>query len=129
MEWMIPFMGWFLIAVGILKVLDWRRFTENFAKYDLIAMRNKTYSKAYPLIEILIGAAFLYAWNVKIVAGILLILMTIGVAGVAKSLRANKKIQCACLGKLSHHLNIPLTKFTLVEDIIMGLMALAILLL
>ena len=103
MEWMIPFMGWFLIAVGILKVLDWRRFTENFAKYDLIAMRNKTYSKAYPLIEILIGAAFLYAWNVKIVAGILLILMTIGVAGVAKALRANKKIQCVASTYLSQH--------------------------
>ena len=47
MEWKIPFKGWFLIAVGNLKVLDWKRFTENFAKYDLIAMRNKTYSKAY----------------------------------------------------------------------------------
>ena len=52
MEWMIPFMGWFLVAVGILKVLDWKRFTENFMKYDLIAMRSKTYSNLYPLIEI-----------------------------------------------------------------------------
>jgi len=129
MEWMIPFMGWFLIAVGTLKLLDWKRFTENFMKYDLIAMRSTTYSNAYPLIEILIGVAFLNAWKIKFVAGVLLVLMTIGVAGVSKALKANKNIQCACLGKLGHHLNIPLTKFTLVEDIVMGLMALAILLL
>ncbi len=129
MEWMIPFMGWFLVAVGILKVLDWKRFTENFMKYDLIAMRSKTYSNLYPLIEIMLGVAFLYAWNVKLVAGILFVLMSVGVVGVSKSLKSNKKIQCACLGKLGHHLNIPLTKFTLVEDIIMGLMALIILLL
>ena len=128
MEWMITFMGWFLVAVGILKVLDWDRFTKNFRKYDLIAMKNKTYSNIYPILEIMIGIALLSAWNIKLIAGILLVLMTIGVAGVSKALRENKKIQCACLGKLGHHLNITLTKFTLVEDIVMGLMAITILL-
>ena len=129
MEWMIPFMGWFLIAVGILKILDWKRFSTNFAKYDLIAMRSKTYSNAYPLIELVIGGAFLYSWNVKIIAGILFTLMVVGIAGVSKALKENKNITCACLGKLGHHLNIPLTKLTLMENIIMSLMAIAILLL
>ena len=129
MEWMIPFMGWFLIVVGILKILDWKRFYTNFAKYDLLAMRSSLYSKSYPLIELVIGGAFLYSWNVKIIAGVLLALMIVGIAGVSKALKENRKITCACLGKLGHHLNIPLTKFTLVEDIIMGLMAIAILLL
>ena len=129
MEWMIPFMGWFLIVVGILKILDWKRFSINFAKYDLIAMRSKTYSNAYPLIELVIGSAFLYSWNVKIIAGILFTLMVVGIAGVSKALKENKNITCACLGKLGHHLNIPLTKLTLMENIIMSLMAIAILLL
>jgi len=129
MEWMIPFMGWFLVAVGILKILDWTRFSENFSKYDLLAMRSKIYSKSYPLIELLLGIAFLYHWNVKFIASILLGLMIIGIAGVSKALKENKNITCACLGKLGHHLNLPLTKFTLIEDIIMGLMAVAILLL
>ena len=69
MEWMIPFMGWFLVAVGSLKILDWKRFSENFSKYDLLAMRSKIYSKSYPLIEVLLGSAFLYSWNVNLVKG------------------------------------------------------------
>jgi hypothetical protein len=129
MEWMIPVMGWFLIVVGILKILDWKRFYTNFAKYDLLAMRSSLYSKAYPLIELVMGGAFLYSWNIKIIAGVLLALMIVGIAGVAKALKENKNITCACLGKLGHHLNLPLTKVTLIEDIIMGLMAIAILLL
>ena len=62
-------------------------------------------------------------------AGLLLILMVIGITGVSKALKENKKIQCACLGKLGHKLNIHLTNFTLFEDIIMGIMALIIILL
>ncbi len=122
-------MGWFLIAVGLLKIFDWKKFAENFTKYDLIAMRNKSYAYSYPLLELLIGGAFLASWNIKIVAGFLLALMIVGVVGVGKALRERKKVQCACLGKLGHQLNITLTKFTLIEDIIMGGMALAIILL
>jgi hypothetical protein len=129
MEWMIPFMGWFLITVGILKILDWKRFSKNFSKYDLIAMKSSLYSKSYPLIELVIGGAFLYSWNIKIIAGVLLALMIVGIVGVSNALKENKKITCACLGKLGHHLNIPLTKLTLMENIIMSLMAIAILLL
>ena len=129
MEWMIPFMGWFLITVGILKILDWKRFSKNFSKYDLIAMKSSLYSKSYPLIELVIGGAFLYSWNIKIIAGVLLALMIVGIVGVSNALKKNKKITCACLGKLGHHLNISLTKLTLMENIIMSLMAITILLL
>lgn len=129
MPLMTQIMGWFLISVGLLKVFDWKKFAENFSKYDLIAMRSNSYAYSYPLLELLIGGAFLASWNVKIVAGFLLVLMIIGVAGVGKALRDHKKVKCACLGKLGHKLNITLTKFTLIEDIIMGGMALAIILL
>jgi len=128
MSLMIQFMGGFLIVVGLLKVFDWKKFAENFAKYDLIAMRSKSYAYSYHLLELLIGGAFLSSWNIKLMAGVLLILMVVGLTGVVKALRSSKKVQCACLGKLGHKLNISLTKFTLIEDIIMGLMALAILL-
>ncbi|RZD32480.1 MAG: hypothetical protein CXT77_00040 [uncultured DHVE6 group euryarchaeote] len=125
---MTQIMGWFLISVGFLKIFDWKKFAENFAKYDLIAMQSKSYAVSYPLIELLIGASFLASWNVKIIAGVLLALMIVGIFGVRKALNEHKKVQCACLGKLGHKLNITLTKFTLIEDIIMGGMALAIIL-
>ena len=106
MPLMTQIMGWFLISVGLLKVFDWKKFAENFSKYDLIAIRSNSYAYSYPLIELLIGGAFLASWNVKIVAGFLLVLMIIGVAGVGKALRDHKKVKCACLGKLGHKLNI-----------------------
>jgi len=127
MQWMINFMGWFLIAVAILKILDWKKFASNFSMYDLIAMRSKVYSWSYPAIELVIGISFLLAWNIELSASILFVLMFVGVIGVGKAILEKKKIPCACLGKLGHTLNIKLTKFTLVEDILMGIMALIIL--
>ena len=58
-EAMIKFMGYFLVIVAILKIIDWKKFSENFSKYDLIAKRSKTYSFSYPIIELAIGISFL----------------------------------------------------------------------
>ena len=128
-EAMIKFMGYFLVIVAILKIIDWKKFSENFSKYDLIAKRSQAYSFSYPIIELAIGISFLNNFYVREVAIVLAAIMFIGVTGVLKALKENKKVQCACLGKLGHKLNIKLTQFTLFEDIVMGLMALAILLL
>lgn len=127
MAWMINFMGWFLIVVAVLKIFDWKKFADNFALYDLVAMRSKVYSWSYPIIELVIGISFLMAWNIKTSASILFVLMFVGVIGVGKALVEKKKVQCACLGKLGHKLHIKLTKFTLIEDLVMGTMALIIL--
>jgi hypothetical protein len=44
--------------------------------------------------------------------------------GVAQALREKRTIQCACLGTA---LKLPMTKVTLAEDVVMGLMALVML--
>ena len=123
---MVNFMGYFLIIVSILKIIDWKKFSENFSKYDLIAKRSNIYSVSYPLIELIIGIGFLNGIYIKELAAILALIMFVGLAGVIKSLKENKQVQCACLGKLGHKLNIKLTQFTLFEDLLMGIMALII---
>ncbi len=114
-------MGVFLIIVAILKLADWKGFIEAYSKYDLIAQHSKVYAYAYPLIELALGVAFIAQWQLKWIGLFTFLLFSIGTVGVAKNLMSPNPLNCACLGTL---FKIPLTKFTLVEDILMSLMGL-----
>lgn len=114
-------MGVFLIIVAILKLADWKGFVGAYSKYDLIAQHSKTYAYIYPLIELALGVAFIAQWQPKWVGLFTLVLFSIGAVGVAKNLMSDNPLHCACLGTL---FKIPLTKFTLVEDVLMALMGL-----
>lgn len=121
---MVIFMGIFFVIVSFLKFLDLKGFAAAFAMYDLVARKNKVYAHGYPFIELALGLAFLFAWQVRIAAGITVIIMTVGTVGVAKNLLSKNPVKCACLGT---KIKVPLTKFTLFEDIAMGIMGLMIL--
>ncbi len=117
-------MGYFFLAVSGLKLADWRGFAHAYAMYDVLAMRSKFYSYLYPLLELALGISYLYFGHVKLTALVTLGLMAISSIGVTRNLLSKNKVQCACLGTL---IKIPLTKFTLFEDIAMAIMALIIL--
>jgi len=121
---MIWFMGGFFVIVALLKFLDWKGFASQFAMYDIIAKRSKLYSYLYPVIELALGLAFLFSFQLIITATVTFIIMTIGSIGVAQNLLSKNPVKCACLGT---KIKLPLTKFTLFEDIIMAIMALMIL--
>lgn len=125
MDYMILFMGAFFVVVSLLKFLDWKGFSEAFAQYDLIAMKSSFYARIYPIIELLLGIAFLLSFQIFYTSIITFLVMSIGALGVGKNLMRKNPVRCACLGT---KVNIPLTKFTLVEDIIMSLMALRLIL-
>ena len=122
---MVPFMGVAFLGLALLKMIDLQGFAMAYSQYDLLAMRSKVYAGAYPFIELALGIMFLFRWNVNLAAWITLILMIIGTAGVARSLTRKKKLYCACVGAF---IKVPLTTFTLIEDISMGGMAAMILL-
>jgi hypothetical protein len=124
MNGMIYFMGVFFVLVSALKFADWRGFAHAFSMYDILAKRSKVYAWLYPVIELFLGVSYLLRWNIKSVALVTLVLMVIGTIGVAKNLMSKNRVRCACLGTL---IKIPLTKVTLIEDVVMGLMALMIL--
>ena len=125
MDYMRLFMGYFFVAVSILKMADWKGFVRAFSKYDLLAKNMKGYAALYPLIELGLGISYIYAWHVEKVALLTFVIMVIGAIGIYRNLISPNRVKCACLGTL---IKIPLTKFTLVEDIVMALMALGILL-
>jgi len=122
--YMIFFMGVFFVIVSLLKFADWKGFANAFAMYDVVAKRSKFYSYAYPLIELGLGAAYLFSWQITTAAIVTFVVMTVGSVGVAKNLLSKNPIKCACLGTL---IKVPLTKFTLFEDILMAIMALMVL--
>ena len=129
MSW---FMGLFFVAVALLKLPDIKGFAKTFSEYDIIAKRVRLYGMAYPWIGLILGIVFITsifnpAYDVRAAAAVTLILMIIGTAGVSNNLFIKKKkFRCACLGTL---IKVPLSKFTLGEDVIMGILAAAMLVL
>lgn len=113
------FEGYFFVLFALFKFIDLKTFATGFTKYDLIAGKFKAYAYIYPFIELLLGIGFLtgiYLFETLIAT---VILSAIGALGVALNL--NQKIQCACLGAV---INLPLSKVSLLEYLLMGLMAL-----
>ena len=121
---MVQFMGWFLVVISLLKVIDWKGFAMAFAEYDLLAKKSRLYAFAYPAIELGLGIAYLVGFQIVTTAAITLVIMLIGSVSVAKNLMEKNKVKCACLGT---KIKLPLTKFTLLEDLTMAAMALVIL--
>jgi YHS domain-containing protein len=122
--YMILFMGVFFVAVSLLKIADWKGFAQAFTMYDILAKKSKVYAHVYPLIELGLGISYLLTWQITIAAYVTFVIMAIGTVGVAQNLLSKNPVKCACLGTL---VKIPLTKFTLFEDITMAAMALMIL--
>jgi len=127
-EFMVLYMGIFFILFSLMKMLDWKGFAKAFSQYDLIAKKSKLYASAYPGIEFILGILFLigFFYNDSFIIGaawITIFIMGVGSIGVGKNIFSKNKVQCACLGT---KINVPLTKVTFLEDIIMVLMAISL---
>lgn len=125
------FMSLFFLTFGSFKLYNFEGFVNAFKMYDPLAERSNVYAKGYPFIELGLGLAYasLAAYSAQSIE-ILVYLVTILVVGlnafgVFKALTQGRKIQCACLGDV---FNVPMTWATLLEDLLMIMMALAMLL-
>ncbi len=114
------FEGFFFVIFAVFKLLNWTGFADAYGTYDLIAQRVRIYGYAYPLIELALGAGYLFGYHLLLVSWITLVLMVIGAMGVALALGKKQQIPCACLGVV---FKIPMTWVTLVEDLVMAVMA------
>lgn len=120
MRAMRHFMAGFFLAFSFFKLLDVRGFADSYAMYDLLARRSRLYALAYPFLELGLGMAYLLNVMPLLVNGITLAVMLLGTAGVAESLRSRRRVRCACLGGV---FNLPMSKITLIEDLVMAVMA------
>lgn len=118
---MYDFMGAFFLVFGGLKVVSWKSFAQNFQGYDPLAAKWPFYAYLYPAIEIFLGIAYQFrlpgqtVYNIATVA-----ILGCTTIGVVKALSSKRKIQCACLGG---YFNIPITGFTVFENVLMIAMA------
>lgn len=116
------FMAGFFLVFGGLKLIRLKDFAIAYAEYDIIAMRSKFYAHVYPFIEFGLGLAYVLTWQQEIVNWVTFGVMMIGAFGVYLKLRKHEEVPCACLGMV---FKVPMTWVTLVEDLAMAAMALA----
>ena len=117
---MLDFMGLFYIVFSFFKLLDLKGFPESFSMYDPLARQLPIYGWVYPFIEVLLGLMFLMRIQVHLALIVTVVILGITTVGVIRSVLSKKRIRCACLGTA---LNLPMTEATIIENVIMLLMA------
>ena len=121
---MIDFMGLFFVVFSLFKFLDYKGFPNAFARYDPLAKRSIFYAKIYPFIETLLGLMLLLRWQLNFAFITTIVILSITTFGVVYTLFDKNKINCACLGTA---LKLPMTEATLIENVIMLVMAVTML--
>ena len=117
---MLDFMGLFYIVFSFFKILDLKGFPESFQMYDPLAKRIPFYARIYPFIETALGLMLLLRFQVQWALIVTLFILSITSFGVIKSLMDKKAIRCACLGTA---LKLPMTEATIIENVLMLIMA------
>ena len=120
MIWMQYFMAGFFITFSFFKLLDLKGFAESYAMYDILAKKLPVYGYIYPFIELLLGIAYLSSFNMLITNAVTVVVMGFSSIGVIQSVLNKKRIQCACLGAV---FNLPMSTVTIIEDLLMIVMA------
>jgi copper chaperone CopZ len=123
--WMTNAMAGFFLVFSAFKFLNLKGFAEAYASYDLGAKAWAPWGYLYPFLELLLGCAYLFRWNLPLTHVATILLMGFSSLGVIQALSKKQAIRCACLGTV---LNVPMSTITLVEDLAMvGMAALALL--
>lgn len=116
------FMAGFFLIFGGLKLFNLKAFATRFATYDIIARRWKLYGYLYPFIEIALGIAFLFSIAPRFISIFAATILLIGAVGIWRKIHTpHHNLTCACLGT---KFDIPLTRVTFFENIVMAGMAL-----
>ncbi len=120
MRWMRYFMAGFFLVFSFFKMLDVPAFASSYSSYDVVARRWPGWGYAYPFVELGLGLLFLINFNPLVTNGLTFVVMGVSTIGVVQSLLAKRRFQCACLGAV---FNLPMSKVTLLEDMLMVAMS------
>ena len=119
-NWMLSFMGGWFIVFGAFKLLDVPAFAAAYRRYDIVAKALPAWGYAYPFVEVALGFAFLFWWQIIPAAWVTLLLSLIGAVGVIQAVLGKQTIQCACLGTV---FKLPMSTITIIENLGMAAMA------
>jgi len=121
-EVMRYFMAGYFFIFGGLKVINWKKFVSSYRAYDHLAKRSVIYASVYPAMEFVLGLLYYFSISLLYVNLFTFLLMSQKAYSVYKKILSGDMTQCACLGGF---FNIPVTRVTLGEDLLMAIMALA----
>ncbi len=124
-DWMLHFMAGFFLVFSAFKFIDLRGFKDAYSTYDVIARKWSFYGFLYPFLELGLGLAFLFRFQLQVALLSSIVLMSVSSLGVIQALLDRRQIRCACLGTA---LNLPMSTITLVEDLLMVGMSIIMLL-
>jgi hypothetical protein len=117
-------MGFFFVLFALFKLINLPGFAMGYREYDLIAKRWYGWGYVYPFIELILGVLYLLLVANPLLHIVTIIFSAIVCVGVGIKLAKREKFECACLGTV---LKVPLTKVSLIEYAVMGVMALIML--
>ncbi len=116
MGFMQYFMAGFFLVFSFFKMLNLKGFAVSYIMYDVVAKQIPVWAYLYAFIELALGIAYTINYNPFITNIITLVVMSISIIGVLKSVLNKQKIQCACLGAV---FNLPMSTVTIIEDALM----------
>jgi hypothetical protein len=124
MTWMQDFMGFLMVVFSMFKLFDLKGYADLFQQYDLLAKSFRPYAYLYPFIQLGLGFGYLSHGQPMVINMATVIVLGFGSIGVFHA--RFKELDCkdACMGSMSQ---VPLSAFTLLEDLGMALMAAAML--
>ena len=125
LRWMRHFMSGFFLIFSFFKILNLRGFNESYKMYDIIAKKFPNWGYIYAFIELLLGIALLLNFRPVITHSICILIMSLSIIGVLKTVFEKKEIKCACLGDI---FNLPMSTITIIEDGLMIAMSITMLL-
>jgi copper chaperone CopZ len=123
---MTDFMAGFFLMFSFFKLLDLRGFVDSYAGYDIPTKYFRAYGYLYPFIELGFGVAYFIRPHSTELHIATLIIMSVSLIGVLKSLLNKQAIRCACLGTV---FSLPMGTVTVIEDGLMIVMSLLMILL
>ncbi|QEC76815.1 heavy-metal-associated domain-containing protein [Mucilaginibacter ginsenosidivorax] len=119
------FMSGFFLVFSFFKLLDVEGFADSYAMYDVVARKWHGWGRLYVFIELGLGLAFAFNFTPYIVNIVTIVIMSISLIGVLKSVVSKQQIRCACLGAV---FNLPMSTVTIIEDGLMIAMGVTMLL-
>jgi hypothetical protein len=120
MTWMQDFMGFLMVVFSTFKLFDLEGYADVFQKYDLLAGIFLPYAYLYPFIQLGLGLGNLSHWQPTAINAATVVVMVFGSLGVFRARFKGLDLKDACMGTMSH---VPLSAYTLLEDVGMVLMA------
>lgn len=124
-SFMANFMASFFLVFSFFKLLDLDGFVGGYSSYDLIAKKFYRYGYIYPFIELGFGFGYLIFPHNLYFNWAVFVLMLVSSIGVIKAKSSKQKFYCACVGTF---LKVPLGSIAIIEDLLMTVMALAMVL-